>query len=61
MQEAAWAFVPRLDYVHSVSVPWRPSTSHGLGLEQAEVAGVWVGRRLRSHQFPALCPTDHGF
>lgn len=28
----------------SVSVPWRPSASHGLGLEQAEVAGVWVGR-----------------
>lgn len=46
---------------HPVSVPQRPSASHGLGLEQAEAAGVWVGRRLRSHQFPALSPTGHGF
>lgn len=51
MQEAASVIK-----VHSVSVPWRPSESHGLGLEQAEEAG-----KEAEESVPSTIPYDHGF
>lgn len=52
MQEAASVI-----NVHSVSVPRRPSASHGLGLEEAEEAG----KEAEESSVPSTFPSQSCF